>query len=320
MNQILLTSNQSKKKKSNNYNDDTRKIIIFFSIAILIFGIAIAALYGYKVYKNNNPEEVVASNPTISIEEIDGVEDSVTVKVTSSAGISTITYTWNDEESEEIQMNGRTSNEEQIEVPEGENTLTIKVVDVNGLETETSKTFSREESTEKPTIELDDTVGDGKLKITVTDDNGIQYITYAWNDEEATTIKASEEGQTTLETEIDIQRGKNTLTITAVNTLNAEETIEKIYEGVNNPVIEVVKSGDKLYMTISHDMGFEKIEFLVNGVTYVYDENFSGYDSTKQEIEYYVTLQEGENTVIIVATSMEGTEETYRGKCTYTPE
>ena len=67
-------------------------------------------------------------------------------------------------------------------------------------------------------------------------------------------------------------------------------------------------------------MGFEKIEFSVNGKVYTYDSNYSGYDSTQKVIEYYFDLQEGENTVIIIAISTEGTQATYKGKCNYTVE
>ena len=73
-------------------------------------------------------------------------------------------------------------------------------------------------------------------------------------------------------------------------------------------------------MKMTHDMGFEKIEFSVNGKIYVYDEKFSGYNPTQKEIEYQFDLIEGENTVIIVAISTEGTEATYKGKCNYTAE
>ena len=73
-------------------------------------------------------------------------------------------------------------------------------------------------------------------------------------------------------------------------------------------------------MKMSHDMGFEKIEFSINGTIYKYNEEYSEYDSTKQEIEYKFNLVEGENTVIILAVSTEGTQEIYRGKCNYTAE
>ena len=73
-------------------------------------------------------------------------------------------------------------------------------------------------------------------------------------------------------------------------------------------------------MRITHDMGFKKVEFSVNDKEYVYDESFSGYDAQKVELLYKYSLVEGENTVIIHAVSLEETEETYKGKCTYRSE
>ena len=52
----------------------------------------------------------------------------------------------------------------------------------------------------------------------------------------------------------------------------------------------------------------------------MYDENFSGYDAEKKEIEYYFDLKEGENIVIIKAISTEETEAIYKGKCNYVKE
>jgi len=105
--------------------------------------------------------------------------------------------------------------------------------------------------------------------------------------------------------------------------------LNKIFNGVNKPVIEVMTDNDKLIMKISHDKGFEKVEFNVNGQEYVYDENYSGYKKDQKELNYSIKLKEGENTVIIHAISNEkiesgsefkDVEETYRGKCVYTAE
>ena len=73
-------------------------------------------------------------------------------------------------------------------------------------------------------------------------------------------------------------------------------------------------------MKITHDIGIEKIVFNVNGKEYIYDENASVFEQDKKEIEYYFNLREGENTVIITATSTEDTEAVYKGKCNYTVE
>lgn len=328
MNQILLTNNQNNKKRTNNqYNGnnsgDMKRIIIFFSIAILVFALLIIGVYAYKISKNKNKEEKTVKGPEPIV--IEQIENQVKIITKAEAGISKIIYTWNDETPIEIEVNGRTENEEAVEIPEGQNTLNIKVIDQNGIESESSKEFYIEEDKEKPKLEIDEEVltTTGKIKIIATDENnGLKYISYQWNDEEETKIDAENEDQQTIETTMDVKRGTNTLKIKAVNKLDKEQTIERRLKGENAPVIEVTKDDSlgEMYMKITHDMGFKKIEFTVNGQEYVYDENFSGYDSEKKEISYKFALKEGENTVIIHAISLEDSEKTYKGKCNYTAE
>lgn len=313
MNQILLTDRQSNKNKNN--GTDIKKIIIFFSVAILVFGVAIAGIYGFKIYKDNNEEEVVIEKPKLALEE---TEDSVTIIAKAEAGMSKIVYTWNDDEPVEVEMNGRKSHEEKMDIPTGENTLKVKVIDINKEEIETAKQFTKAPS-QKPVIEAE-IQEDAKLKIVATDETAIRYITYKWADEEAVTVNAQSETDTVIETKIDIKRGKNTLEIVAVDAEGNEEKISKIFNGVNKPVIKVSKQDGELYMTISHDMGFEKVEFAINGQTYKYDKDYQGYDETTKELEYKFNLKEGENTVVIIAISNEGTEDTYKGKCIYNIE
>lgn len=321
MNQILLTENYNDKKKNkdnkykSNNSGDMKKLIIFLGIAILVFGIAIASVYGYKVYKSKKVEVKVAAKPELSLQT---TEDTVTIIAKSEIEISKVIYSWNDEEAEEVTVSGK-NYEKMLEIPDGENKLKVKVIDQSGQESETSQSFTHINTDIKPTIETA-IVENAKLKITAKDETGMSYITYKWNDEEEKKVEVENDGDTKLEITIDVKRGKNTLTITAVNSNNSSETIDKIFNGVNNPEIKVQKEGNKLYMRISHDMGLKKVEFSVNGQDYVYDENYPEYDSTQKELEYYFELKEGENTVIITATSMEDTEEVYRGKCNYTAE
>lgn len=324
MNQILLTNNENNKKKSNKYrgnnSGDMKKIIIFFSIAIIVFGILIAGVYGYKIYKNQNKEEKEIQKPELSLEQI---ENEAKVITKADAGINKIIYSWNNGEAIEEEKNGITNYEAAIEIPEGHSILKIKVIDLQGQEIETEQEFYVEEDKEAPKVEIDEELllREGKLKITATDENNkIKYITYKWNDEKETTVQAEDENQTSLEITIDVKRGQNTLKVTAVNGLAKEKTLERNLKGVNEPKISVTRDKNKIYMRITHDMGFKEVTFTVNGKEYVYDENFSGYDSEKQELYYQFNLQEGENTVIIHAVSNEDTEREYVGKCTYTHE
>ena len=319
MNQILVTENKNDKNSKNKYknksnSNDMKKIITFFGVVIIVFGLAIGGVYTYKAYNKNKGKEVVVSKPQLSLEETD---EFVAIVAKSEIGISKIIYRWNDEEEKEIETHGRTSYQEKIDIPKGNNTFSVKIIDQNNQEEETSKSFFRDK--EKPVIETA-IVENAKLKITATDEVAMGYITYRWNDEEDIKVDVQNEEDKTIEITIDVKRGKNTLSITAVDGATNKEEIEKNFNGVNKPIIEVSKSGKELYMKMSHDMGFEKIEFSVNGEIYTYDKNFSGYDATQKEIEYKFELKEGENIVIIIAVSTEGTEATYKGKCTYTAE
>lgn len=325
MNQILLTDNYNNdRKNSNNKNvkppktnsTDLRKIILFFAIVIIVFGVAIGGVYGYKIYKNTkNGGTQEINKPELSLEKYDDVAE-VTIIAKSEVGIDKIIYSWNDEEVIETELYGRTSQEEKIDVPQGENILKVKVVDIYGQEKETTERFLV--NIDKPTIETA-VVENGKLKITATADVPMEYITYKWNDEEEVKIEAETDLDTSIEEIIDIKRGKNDITITAVSSINGIETINKTFMGVNEPEIYVIKDEEqgKLYMKVSHDLGVKKIEFEVNGNTYVYDENAPGYAPDRKEVEYYFNLREGENTVIITATSAEDTQKEYKGICTY---
>lgn len=323
MNQILLTDNDNNKKRNSNKNinrnnsNDIKKIIIFFAIVILVFGIAIGGVYGYKIYKNSNKEETTNKKLILELEE---AEENVRIVAESEAGIAKIIYTWNEEDVTEIPGNGGQNYEKMLDIPEGENTLNVKLIDVNGQKTEKTMNFSRaQQNSDKITINTS-VENDGKLKIVATSELPIEYIAYKWNDEEEVKVEAQNEGDVSIEATTDILRGQNTITITAVDTEGNKNSIEKNFDGRLKPEFDVHIEGNRLYMKISHDMGFEKVEFSVNGAEYVYDENFAGYDAQKQEIEYYFDLVEGENTVIIRAVSNEDTEDTYAGKCNYTAQ
>lgn len=420
MNQILLTENNNNKKKNINKStskstsrtnsNDLKKIIAFFSVVILIFGVAIGGVYGYRLLKNSNKEEQKVSDTELSIPELDNNAENVeyiTITAKSGVGINKIIYTWNDDEPIEIELNETPEYQEQIEVPVGENTLKVVIIDKNGKEIEKTGTVTREgeveeapveietsilyvgnvkkvkisgESTsalnkviyewsgqEEETIELNGNVsfeeeieipyGESDLKIKVIDleqrvkeqtetftreeieintsvveENGVKKakvniisksplveVTYSWNSEQETNIEVGTQ-KLDLETTIELKRGNNILTITAKNTDNETKTIDREFNGVLKPEIQVYKQGDRLYMKMSHDKGFKSIQFYVNGQTRVYDENHEDYDENKKEIEYYFTLKEGENIVIIKAISTEETEAIYKGKCNYTAQ
>ena len=156
----------------------------------------------------------------------------------------------------------------------------------------------------------------GKLKILVTSELPIKYMTYRWNEEEETKIETEEgEEKTSLETNIEVKRGKNSIIVFAEDMEGNNNSVENKYDGRLKPEFEVYREDNRLYMKITHDKGFKKIDFIINGQELTYDETKADYNSEKQIVEYYFNLQEGENSVEITAYSNEDTNDTYEGRC-----
>lgn len=320
MNQILTTNND------NNYNqNDTKKIIIIFSIAIILIACIIIAVA--LLFKKQDTGELI----TPEIEIVRQEEKEITIKVACSDGIDYVVYTWNDEKNNKVNLNNSTSFERIISMPENKNnTLNVEAVSSKGAKGIKQKQYELNIDTEKPVID-DMTVTESVLHIEASDDSGIDYLVYQWEDEEETKIKANEEDNKKISADVNIKRGTYKLTVKVFDISGNKEEVSKLITGVNQPEIDAIKLGDIVKITVKHDMGFKKIEYQVNDKLYVYDENYSGYDKEKTTMELEIPLKEGENLIRVKAYSLEKltndeTEEddiesysskTFLGKCTY---
>lgn len=326
MNQILFMNNNN-----NNYDKvDTKKIIKIFCICIIVIAFVIAIIKLYGVYSNN---KVVANNakPEINIIKEDDQTKEITIKASCEDGIQYLVYTWNNQQENRVNLNGSTSFERIIELPENTiNNLKVEVVSIKGETTNKSELFDKGIGNNKPTIDSISII-DQKLNIKVSDDKGIKYLAYKWENEEEVRVYPDENNNKTIEKNIDIQRGTYKFWLTVVDIYDTEETLSRLITGVNEPEIKAIKYGGVVNISVEHDMGFKKIEFIINRKKYVYDENFSKYDKNKTKIVYEFPLQEGENIVQINAYSLEKLSEKdseelenlsfkrFTGKCTYEP-
>ena len=74
--------------------------------------------------------------------ELSLVGDNIKISVTSRANLSYITYKWNNDEEEKIEMityEDKTKIDKEIKIPKGTNTLYVKAVDVNNNNSEKSQ-------------------------------------------------------------------------------------------------------------------------------------------------------------------------------------
>ena len=181
MNQILFVDN-----KKNRSSIDIKKIIKFFAISIIIIGLIMVCEGSYSVYSYYKEKKERESIPKeqADIQLIQTEDNMVNISINSNIGISELLYSWNSDTVNTLSQDGKTSVFETIDIPVGENTLNIKVIDINGIETTTTQTFTIVE--EKAVIELS-LVGD-EIKIIVTSKTDLSNVTYKWNSDNVNVI------------------------------------------------------------------------------------------------------------------------------------
>ena len=304
-----LNSYEEKNYNNKTSSNNTKKIIIIFAICIAILGLALIGVFGYSKLKNNKKQDKkVTSAPVIAIEE-EGNNAKITVKAEGTS--FKVTYYWDDEENAVKTETANNKYENLLEIPNGNTTLYVKVENENGQTSESNKSFVRDYDVREPKISDPEQYGIGQLKIVATDETAMDSIKYKWeDDEEEQEEKVKNEGDKEIEVIIDANRGNKKLYITATDTSGNEATKTANIQGALNPTIEVKKTkSGKLKIKVSHDKGFKKVEIYVNGEITTYDEESEDYDKELTLIEKTYNMQEGENVVAIVATSLEWDEE-----------
>ncbi|WP_304401837.1 hypothetical protein, partial [uncultured Clostridium sp.] len=240
----------------------------------------------------------------ITIEEND---TTAIIRVSHDKAIEKIIYSWDNDKETTDKVNGSSEREIEVQLPAGQHTLNVKVVDVDGVETSYKKTITSENGTDivNPVIEISVTE-EKKIKITATDETEIAYVTYKWNDEEEERVDVSEDDKKKIEFEIDILKGNNDLTVVAVDANNRTTTESKAFAGVTKPEVKITVSADKKSVNIicTHENGLEEIKFNVNGT----DIPVTLPEGNPKDANFdYNNLPEGNVTVKVTAKSIDGT-------------
>lgn len=302
MNQILdYTPN-----KGNGKSSGSDKIVHVFAVIMIIFAIVLIAGAGYNMYqRNKESKKVVAEEPKAKI-EVTQQETDVIVKVSHTKAVEKIIYSWNNGKETTIKVTGEENVEESIPLPAGDNSLYIKVIDIDGGESTYDGEFSSETGADilNPVIKLEVT-DEKKLKITATDETSLDFITYRWNNEEEVEVKATEEDNKKIEVEVEILRGENDITISAVDSNNNTTTESKKFTGLTKPEVTIVVAADKIsaQITVAHEKGLKEIKVNLNGVDYPVP-----LENNPPSVMFGLNLVEGDNKIIVTATSIDNTE------------
>ena len=321
MNQILQVQENRKSSKP----VDTKKIVLFFAICIIIFGLILAGQGIAAAIKNKENETVppAQENPgSTSVQEepeyvppvitLTKTEDNkVIINVESQTAISHIIYDWNSATAETLDETGKTNVEEIIDIPYGENTLNISVIDSNGKETKKSEKYVIEAP--KPVIDL--SVVGNDIKITVTSQVELSYVSYKWNlEEEKKQDMYTFEDRTKFEKQLEIPKGQNTLKIVAVDINQSKTEKSQEIKGVTKAKTTAVVEGEYLYFTVTGDENIKTVEFEFNGEPYLM--NTDTFGETKV-VKYRVKMIPGWNYLKIISTTNSNAQDTSLWKFEY---
>lgn len=311
MNQILsLELDRDKSKKG---QADIKKVIIFFVVVVIIFGIILITKSVYSIIKGEPEEKIITSNnlkPEVKVEQD---EEKLNINISHTIELSKAQYKWNDETEEEIDLEGETDYEESIDIPLGNNTFYIKVIDSQGHFTEFKSDYAT--STDRPQISIE--ASGEKIKITAKDNKELSYVTYSWDDGEEEKVEATSESSAQIEFEIDILRGKHVLKVTAVNVDNISTTEEQETAAGTEPKIELEQdSNDKKYLKIYvEDVdGVARLDYTLNGEEYTTNDISS---MNLKKLTYKQELQEGNNVIKVKATNINGISIEKEAICQY---
>ena len=299
MNQILFTQD-----KRNSNSQDTKKIVLFFSVSLIIFGLI---LFGQGVYgivkKDSTQVNKDDETTTISLQQNNSGE--VIINVNSQTIISELIYYWNSEASQTISGNGNTTMQQIITMPAGQNTLTVKTIDVHGKQKTETQTFKLD--VDKPNISL--SVIGNKIKIAVDSKADLAYVTYKWNNEQEKKMDMTTfEDKTKYEVEVEIPKGKNTLLVTATDIYENKSEKSQEVKGIAKPVFAkpVINEPYITFTVTSEDDDIKTIEFFYNGKNYKITEDAIKKSQNAKKVSYKLTLEKGKNTLIVKATTQNG--------------
>lgn len=304
MNQIL---EYSPNKNSGGGSSGSDKIVRIFALILIVFALCFIGIGGYGfVKKNKTTADAGTVTQTEAKIEIEKLESTALIKVSHDKAIEKVIYSWDSDKEIVEKGDGTSAKEIEIPLPAGQHTLTVKAVDIDGVETSYKKDITSENGTDiiNPEIKIVVTE-DKKLKITATDETEIAYVTYKWNNEEETVMDEKDETGKTIEFEIEILKGNNDLTVIAVDANNRTTTENKTFAGVTKPEVKITVASDKKSINVncSHENGLKKIMLNANGKDYEV-----GLDGgTPSDANFDFALPEGNVTIKVTATSIDDT-------------
>lgn len=311
MNQILFSEagNSAGGGRPVNTKTDITTIVRFFCIFVIVFGLTLTGTGVYAFLQGGDISGIAdtTKKPVIQVQRLD--EGTLTVVVNHNQSIYYLEYNWNGEDPERVYAEQRSNIQEIIEIIPGNNLLSILVVDVSGNESiyEQEYYYAVEGDIEKPKIDLE--VIGNYVKVEVTDDTEIKYMSYKWNEEEETVIQADGNNKKIITTQIEVRKGENKLTVKAVDSTGNSWTEDRTYRGVTKPTIDVGQDGNSLVIVVEDVEGIKYIDIDLNEQRLRIQP-----PEVQNKIEYVIAMEPGNNILTVVAYSTNGENTKFEGQ------
>ncbi len=285
MNQILSVNNDKNNKGKVGKQASLKTVVKVFVAVLIIFAMCTIGVGVYAIV--NNGELFIGvkqTAPQISVETTEG-QTSLNLKIAHNKKIKEVKYSWNQENEQKIDGNGRKRIEEVIEIPEGRNTLYVTATDIN----DQSATYKKEYKNGGIGISFDS--ANEKVKIIVQSTKVISYITYRWDENIENTVEVND---TKFEKEIETQKGTHTLTVVAVDENNKSEIAKKIVVGATRPTIDVTVEENEYYLIkVVDENELVKVEIITEDGT-------DTLEATGKEFEHKVQLKSNNDNKMII--------------------
>ena len=316
MNQILMTEpyrNKKKKKKPQNSGGkaDIKSVVRFFAIVIILFGVILSGTNSFALVKRIEQKKLKIE-PTVTTERSG---NSINLTVKHEKGIRSVAYEWND--SGEKIVPGRSQKEVKavVNIPSGDNKLTITVLDINNNTTRFVKNYAQEaKDVTEPKIEVSN--DDPRIKITVTDDTALDYIIYKYGNEQE--VKVEGDGSTKIERTIDDVLAEETvLIVEAIDKSQNRAVFQQVVKGARKPKIEVTPDPvDPSYVIIkvTDEDALRMVYFKIN------EDEFSTNPDTAlgtKEFEYRLKIEQVPSYITVRAHNLSERTEEFKGRYDY---
>lgn len=247
-------------------------------------------------------------NPVISLEVTD--EKKLRITATDETAMDFVTYRWNDEEEEKVEVSDDEKKIEfDIEILKGNNNLLITAVDKSQNQTNENKSFS---GVTKPDVTITIAADKKTFNVVCTHENGIQSVKLTLNGEEYDIMEAlglnTEESHTEVTFDAQLTEGSNEISVEVTSVdetiTTATETVENESEEDKNIQISIEKSEDeenRANININAEDTIKEIKLNVNDVDYSVDVSNTSFQ---------MQLVEGNNKITVTVVLENGLEKT----------